>query len=119
MLKIKFISGFLLLFLFSCTSPQSTAKDYLVAMKNAQFETAIGLVTEESKPILYAIILDKNFNYKDLKVEINECASLNQNDNEITCVYTFTHVETNTVIERQTIQVVRENNLWKVDLTNL
>lgn len=116
MLKRTLIIGFILLFIFSCTSPKNTAKDFLVAVIEGKFETASALVTDESIPILFSLTEDDSYALSDFEVEIHECASFKEN--EVTCIYTITHSAKDQVIQRETIRMVKEKNQWKVDLTN-
>ncbi|MDO5654934.1 MAG: DUF4878 domain-containing protein [Flavobacteriaceae bacterium] len=113
---MKFISIIFLIVsvVTSCTSPNSTARDFLVALNQKQFETATDLVTEASKPILYELIHQETQEMPEVQIKIENCAAAEENDKHVICLYSI-----NNQGERfeKRIHLIKENNQWKIDLT--
>lgn len=114
----KKISLFLvLLTLFTaCTSPKSTAKEFLEALNHHEFETALNLVTEDSKPILFELINDQNTQIPPVEITIKECVAVDENDDHVRCLYV---VKGNGEAFEKKMHLVSENNEWKIDMTRL
>ena len=105
-----------IIFLASCSSPKNTAQEFLEAMNSSQFETAMNLVSEESKPLLYNIINDNTGEIPKMKINVKECASLDEKDQNLVCIYS---VNDGTETFERSIVLVKENQKWKVDLTQM
>lgn len=110
---LPFIVLFLLLFT-GCTSPQSTSRDFLEALNHHQFESALELVTEESKPILYDLISTQTQQIPEVEIDVIQCAAVDENDDHVLCLYA---VNGNGESFEKKMHLIKEKNKWKVDLT--
>ena len=113
-MKNLLLFSFILLQFSSCSSPKTTAQDFLEAMNSSQFETAMNLVTEESKPILYGLINHQTKDIPKVNIKIKGCAETGEKDTT-TCVYVISNSEGETF--EKPIKLLKQNNIWKVDLT--
>lgn len=103
-----------LLLFNACTSPKSTSQKFLEALNNKEFETALNLVTEDSKPILYNLINGQTQEIPSVKIHVKACASPNNDETQMLCLYEIT---SDTESFEKTIVLIKENNEWKIDLT--
>lgn len=117
MLKKSLFIGCLSLFIFSCSSPENVAQEFLEAMNSSQFETAMSLVTEDSQGVLYSIINQQTSEIPPVTVEVKACADLDNSNEEVTCLYMISN-DVGEHFEKR-IKLKKENNQWKIDLTDL
>lgn len=113
-MKFNFLLLLFLIFFFSCTSPKNTAQQFLEALNSHQFETAMNLVTKDSEPILYELINMQQEQIPDVKIEVKQCASVDENDDHVLCLY---GINANGEYFEKKMHLIKENNDWKVDLT--
>ena len=104
----------IILYFISCTSPKNTAQEFLHALNQKEFETALNLVTEDSKPILFDLINQQTQEMPQVQIDVKNCASPDESDNHVICLYAIT---ANGESFEKKMHLIKENNDWKVDLT--